>query len=350
MSFRQRKESGQLSRGSTPLITSLNTGEDAIKTLLQSSAPHLLDASVAPNAPEDCAERLDAAGNQPEKLKLSILMCAFNEQYTISRAVHDVLTVEYPCEIELIVVDDGSVDATADLVAKIDDPRLMLHKHDRNRGKGAALRTAASLASGSHILPFDADLEYSPKDVPRLIEPILTGRFEVVYGVRLFGYNTVYQSFRYAVGNKVLTTMTNILFDSYLSDLHTCLKLMPLETFKSLRLRQNGFGLDTEVTAALLRLGFRPFEVPVSYYSRSHAQGKKINWRDAVHCLRILFRVRAARKRRLVQPAVASGTETQIQLGLMVAETSRPSDTPQIAVLDTGDHASEGLTSIVQRP
>ena len=291
MSFTQRKDSGQISRDSVPLVMPLGTGQGAIRTLGQSSAAYRHDASVVHNASENLIESADAAANQPEKLKVSILMCAFNEQQTISQAVRDVLTVEYPCEIELIVVDDGSVDATADLVARIEDPRLILHKHARNRGKGAALRTAASLASGSHILPFDADLEYVPKDIPRLIEPVLTGRFEVVYGVRLFGYNTVYQSFRYAVGNKVLTTMTNILFDSYLSDLHTCLKLMPLETFKSLRLRQNGFGLDTEVTAALLRLGFRPFEVPVSYYSRSHAQGKKIDWRRCCTLRRILFTV-----------------------------------------------------------
>ena len=175
-------------------------------------------------------------------------------------------------------------------------PRLVLHKHEKNKGKGAALRTAVSLATGTHILPFDADLEYTPKDIPRLVEPILTGRFDVVYGTRLFGYNTVYQSFRYAVGNKVLTTMTNILFDSFLSDLHTCLKLMPLDLFRSLDLREKGFGLDTELTATLLRLGVRPFEVPVSYYSRSHAQGKKINAGDAVDCLHILFRVRTRRK------------------------------------------------------
>ncbi len=122
-----------------------------------------------------------------------------------------------------------------------------MHRHPENKGKGAALRTAASLASGTHILPFDADLEYSAKDIPRLIEPIFTERFEVVYGVRLFGYNTVYHSFRYAVGNRLLTRTANVLFDSYISDLHTCLKLLPLALFRRLILRENGFGLDTEI-------------------------------------------------------------------------------------------------------
>jgi hypothetical protein len=239
-------------------------------------------------------------------LKISILMCAFNEERTIARAIREVLAVEYPCDIELIVVDDGSSDSTAKLVEEFTDPRLVLHKHEKNKGKGAALRTAVTLATGTHILPFDADLEYTPKDIPRLVEPILTGRFDVVYGTRLFGYNTVYQSFRYAVGNKVLTTMTNILFDSFLSDLHTCLKLMPLDLFRSLDLREKGFGLDTELTATLLRLGVRPFEVPVSYYSRSHAEGKKINAGDAVDCLHILFRVRTRRKSRLTKPVVQS--------------------------------------------
>jgi glycosyltransferase involved in cell wall biosynthesis len=281
----------------------MDAGSDSISTLDGHQVLQLPDGGLAAELVEDHSDTADVMGIDSDKLKISILMCAFNEQKTISRAVRDVLAVEYPCEIELVVVDDGSTDSTAALVAKIEDPRITLHRHPGNRGKGAALRTAASLATGTYILPFDADLEYSPKDIPRLIEPILTGRFEVVYGVRLFGYNTVYQSFRYAIGNKVLTALTNILFDSYLNDLHTCLKLMPLATFRNLRLRQNGFGLDTEVTAMLLRLGIRPFEVPASYYSRSHAQGKKISWRDAVACVRILFRVRATRKRRLLLPA-----------------------------------------------
>ena len=249
-----------------------------------------------------------------------MLMCAYNEERTIARAVREVLAVDYPCEIELIVVDDGSSDSTAKLVEEFTDPRVFLYKHENNKGKGAALRTAVSLASGTHILPFDADLEYTPEDIPRLVKPILTGRFDVVYGTRLFGYNTVYQSFRYAVGNKVLTTLTNILFDSFLSDLHTCLKLMPLDLFRSLDLREKGFGLDTELTATLLRLGIRPFEVPVSYYSRSHAQGKKINAGDAVDCLHILFRVRTRRKSRLTKPVVDQDPAVELQAAEAKAE------------------------------
>jgi Glycosyl transferase family 2 len=251
-------------------------------------------------------------------IKVSILMCAFNEQQTIGRAICEILRLKYPCEIQLIVVDDGSSDSTWDIVTQIKDSRIIVHRHTKNRGKGAALRTAVSLASGTHILPFDADLEYCPKDIPKLVEPLFTGRFEVVYGARLFGYNTVYRSFRYAVGNKLLTATANVLFDSYLSDMHTCLKLVPLPLFRRLTLRENGFGLDTEITAILLRMGIRPFEVPVSYYSRSHAEGKKINWRDALACLRILLRVRATRKRRLALAAPEeeeeSTVETQLKL------------------------------------
>ena len=122
--------------------------------------------------------------------------------------------------------------------------------------------------------------------------PVLKGRCEVVYGVRLFGFNTVYRTYVYAIGNQLLTRMANILFNAHLSDLHTCLTMMPLAMLRSLDLCEKRFGLDSEVTAKLLRQGIRPFEVPVSYYSRSHAEGKKITWRDAVACARILLRVR----------------------------------------------------------
>ena len=231
-------------------------------------------------------------------IKLSILMCAYNEERTIARAISEVLAADYPCSMELIVVDDGSTDATPALLARINDSRVIVHCHSNNQGKGAALISAASIASGTHILPFDADLEYSADDIARVIYPVLMGRCEVVYGARIFGFNTVYHSYRYAMGNRLLTRMANILFNAWISDLHTCMKLIPLELFRTLNLREPGFGLDTELTAQLLKAGIRPFEVPVSYYSRSHDEGKKINWRNAVSCISILLRVRILRSSR----------------------------------------------------
>jgi glycosyltransferase involved in cell wall biosynthesis len=219
-------------------------------------------------------------------------MPAYNEAETIEAAVTGVLGTPYPCPVEVIVVDDGSTDETYALLLAIADERLTVLSHERNLGKGAALRTAAASATGTHIVPFDADLEYSPHDLAAMLNPIIAGRCEVVYGTRLFGVNTVYQSFRYAIGNRAMTFAANVLFDANLSDLHTCLKLVPRPLFEQLRLTESGFGLDTEITAGLLRLGIRPFEVPVSYFSRSHDQGKKITWRDGVACLAILAKMR----------------------------------------------------------
>jgi len=251
-------------------------------------------------------------------IKLSILMCAYNEERTIMQAITEVLAADYPCEMELIVVDDGSTDATSSLLAHVDDPRVTVYCHAENRGKGAALLSAVSIASGTYILPFDADLEYSPEDITRVIYPVLKGRCEVVYGARIFGFNTVYHSYRYAVGNRFLTRLANILFNAYLSDIHTCLKLIPLAMFRSLNLGEAGFGLDTEITALLLKAGVRPFEVPVSYYSRSHDEGKKISWRDAVSCIAILLKVRLLNSRRMqAAPALCAGTD---QPGVVMAE------------------------------
>lgn len=225
-------------------------------------------------------------------VKLSILMAAYNEEGTIARAIDKILNADCPCEIELIVVNDGSTDATSTLLSQIDDPRVTVHHHSVNQGKGAALLSAVSLATGTHILPFDADLEYAAEDISKVLEPILTGRCEVVYGVRMFGCNTVYRTYIYALGNRLLTRIANVLFNAHLTDLHTCLKLMPLVTLRNFNLREKGFGLDSEITASLLRMGVRPFEVPISYYGRSRAEGKKITWRDAVACAWILLRVR----------------------------------------------------------
>ena len=244
-------------------------------------------------------------------VKLSILMAAYNEERTIAKAVHGILQARFPCEVELIVVDDGSADATPDILKEIDDPRVIVHRHVKNSGKGASILTAASLATGSHIIPFDADMEYAPEDIADMLVPVIKERADVVYGVRLFGCNTVYQSYRYAIGNKVLTHFTNVLYNSYLNDLHTCLKLIPLEMFRELDLTETGFGLDTQVTAMLLRNGVRPFEVPVSYYSRSHEEGKKINWRDAVWCVWVLMRTRVAGGKRKSSSVPAKSAELQ---------------------------------------
>ncbi len=243
------------------------------------------------------------------EVKLSILMPAYNEARTVARAVEAVLAQEYPCEVELVVVDDGSSDGTGAILAAADDPRCHVHRHPTNLGKGAALQTAAAVATGTHMVPFDADLEYAPADLPRLLEPVIRGRCDVVYGARLFGANTVYQSYRLAVGNKLLTFVANILFDSYLSDLHTCLKLMPLDLFRMLDVREDGFGLDTEITARILKNGIRPFEVPVSYHSRSYEHGKKITWRHGLEGLTGLARVRLSRRR---APLVAEVVHAQL--------------------------------------
>jgi dolichol-phosphate hexosyltransferase len=246
-------------------------------------------------------------------------MCAYNEERTIMQAITEVLAADYPCDMELIVVDDGSTDATSSLLTHVvDDSRVTVYRHAENRGKGAALLSAVSIASGTYILPFDADLEYSPEDITRVIYPVLKGRCEVVFGARIFGFNTVYHSYRYAVGNRFLTRLTNILFNAYLSDLHTCLKLIPLAMFRSLNPSETGFGLDTEITALLLKAGVRPFEVPVSYYSRSHDEGKKISWRDAIACIAILLKVRLLNSRRMqATPALCAGTD---QPGVVTAE------------------------------
>jgi hypothetical protein len=242
-------------------------------------------------------------------VKLSILMPAYNEGATIASAVESVLSTDYPCEIELIVVDDGSTDSTPEQLDLIEDARAVVHHHPCNLGKGAALHTAAALATGSHIVPFDADLEYSPGDLPLLLEPVLRGQCDVVYGTRLFGVNTVYQSYRHAAGNRALTLAANLLFDAYLSDMHTCLKLIPLKLFRQLELRESGFGLDTEITAKILRLGVRPFEVPVTYHSRSHDHGKKLTWLDGVECLQVLARVRFGRDERPSEQAMPAAPE-----------------------------------------
>ncbi len=225
-------------------------------------------------------------------MKLTIIMPALDERDTIQEAVESVLGAPHLCPIELIVVDDGSTDGTTDILEALPTrPDLRVMYHARNRGKGAAVRTGMRVATGDYVLIFDADLEYDAGDIPRVVEPVLEGKTHCVFGVRQFAGATSY-GFRYMLGNRAMTMAANALFDCWIGDLHTCLKLLPVEFFRELDPVERGFGLDTEIAARALRLGIRPFEVPISYTPRSHAEGKKIGWRDGVSCLNILRRER----------------------------------------------------------
>ena len=227
-------------------------------------------------------------------MKLSILMPVFNEAETVQVVVKRVLDVPYPCDVELVIVDDGSSDGTATLLAAIHDPRVSVHTHPVNRGKGAAIRTAAAAATGTHVVMCDADLEYSPEDLPGLLRPVLDGEAEVVYGTRSFSSHTAF-SFWFVLGNKGVTFFANALFDAWISDLETCFKLMPLDVYRSLDVRSAGFGMEAEITGKLLKRGIRPYEVPIRYRARSRAEGKKLTWRDGVEAIWILTRIRLGR-------------------------------------------------------
>ena len=224
-------------------------------------------------------------------MKLSVLVPVYNEAATVVAAMKRIVDVEYPCEVEVVVVNDGSVDATAELLSAVTDPRVSVVHHPTNRGKGAAIRPASEAATGDYMIICDADLEYAPEEIPRLLEPVLSGETELVYGTRSFGSHTAY-SFWYVLGNKAVTMFANVMYDCWISDLETCFKLMPLPLYRELDIRSAGFGMEAEVTAKLLSRGMRPFEVPISYKARSREEGKKLTWKDGVEALWILTRER----------------------------------------------------------
>ncbi|WP_199036418.1 glycosyltransferase family 2 protein [Glycomyces salinus] len=228
---------------------------------------------------------------------LSILVPVYNEERLVTGTLKELLAVDFPCETEIVAVDDGSRDRSWEALQSFQDQaRVQLVRHDRNKGKGAAIRTAVKEASGDYVVVFDADGEYEADDLPKLLAPILDGKAEVVYGSRTFGSHSAY-SFWYVMGNKGITLAANVLFNSYISDLETCYKLLPRELYRELNIRSTGFGMEAELTAKLLKRGIRPFEVPISYTARSREDGKKITWTDGVHALWLLSRERLRRKR-----------------------------------------------------
>jgi dolichol-phosphate hexosyltransferase len=257
--------------------------------------PSAIPAPTAPSYVEPASRHLGLAPNSLP-FKLSILMSAHNAEATIVEAVTEVLKADYPCAIEVIVVDDGSADSTDELLSRIDDARLTIYRPGMNQGKKAALLSAARIATGSYVLLFAADPGYSAGDIPRLLAPVLADRCRVVYGTMLRGHHTMRQSYRCARGSRLLTWLANILFDACISDLHSRLKLIPVTVLNELVLREPELGSDTEMTALLLKQGIRPFEVPVRYYGGQHPAGQKISWRTAIACVRILLKVRMRRR------------------------------------------------------
>ena len=226
-----------------------------------------------------------------DAVKLSILMPVYNEARTVQAVLKRVLDVSFPCRVEVVIVDDASTDGTAEILDQFHDERLIKLRHTVNRGKGAAVAVRIAAATSDFIVPLDADLEYRPEEIPKLLEPVLSGDAEVVYGSRTFGSHSAY-SYWYVQGNKALTTFANVLFNAYIADLETCFKLMPLDLLRSLNISSDGFGMEAEITGKLLARRIRPFEVPITYRARSREAGKKITWRDGVQAIWILARIR----------------------------------------------------------
>lgn len=228
----------------------------------------------------------------PRPFALTVIVPSYNEVRTVANVVKRLLELESPAPVHVLLVDDGSSDGTLDRVRHLQHPRLQVITHSTNLGKGRAVLTGLAQAQGTHVMVFDADSEYDPEDIPRAVTPLLTGRAEVVYGSRMSGFGTVHPTFTHLVGNRLMTLAANILFGAAISDLHTCIKILPVPLVRELRLTESGFALDTEISAELLRLGFRPFEIPISYVGRSKEDGKKIRFWDSLRCLYVLVKVR----------------------------------------------------------
>ena len=235
--------------------------------------------------------RTDASSGRYRKL--SIVIPVFNERNTVVEIVRRVRQVELPGDLdrELIIVDDGSTDGTREVLDQLRDSTVRIIKNPSNRGKGHALRTGFAAATGDLVIVQDADLEYDPEDYPRLINPVLRGKARVVYGSRFTGERRN-MLFLHWVGNRFLSLLTNVLYNSTLSDMETCYKLFDRELLNTLTLVSDSFEIEAEVTAKLLKRRVRIYEVPISYAGREFDEGKKITWRDGITALWTLLKYR----------------------------------------------------------
>jgi glycosyltransferase involved in cell wall biosynthesis len=221
---------------------------------------------------------------------LSVVMPVFNERDTIQEIIGRVMRV--PMRIELIVVDDDSTDGTRDVLAELQPQHgFKLILQPKNGGKGSALRRGFQEVTGDVMVIQDADLEYSPEEYPDLIALICQGRADVVYGSRFIGRHRVFL-FTHSAGNRLLTLITNVLYNTMLTDMETCYKMMRTEVLRSMTLESNGFGIEPEMTAKIFKRGYRVYEVPITYDGRGYEEGKKITWRDGLVALWVLIKYR----------------------------------------------------------
>jgi len=227
----------------------------------------------------------------PRFRTLSVIVPVFNERSTVAEIVRRMRSVELPVEREIVVVDDGSDDGTGAVLTQLRDSTVRVIAHPQNRGKGAAIRTGLESATGDLVLVQDADLEYDPEDWPRLLAPVLKGRARVVYGSRFTGERRN-MLFLHWVGNRFLSLITNVLYNSTLSDMETCYKLFDRRVLDGIQLQADRFDFEPEFTAKVLRRGIRIYEVPISYAGRELSEGKKITWQDGVTALWTLVKYR----------------------------------------------------------
>ena len=246
---------------------------------------------------------------------LSVMIPAFNEERTLDVMLKHVL--DQPEVGEVVAVDDGSTDGTWAIMARYSetDPRVRSYRLDVNQGKGAALRRAISEVRMPYAVVQDADLEYDPRDYPVLLRPLVEGRADVVFGVRGFAGQTAF-SFWFVMGNKAVTFAANLLFDCYISDLESGYKALRTDLWRRLNLEGNRFEIEPDITARVLRLGYRIHEVPIRYYARSRAEGKKLTWLDGIRAIGKLVQLRLSRYGQLFGRAADPGYHRDRQRAL----------------------------------
>jgi glycosyltransferase involved in cell wall biosynthesis len=225
-------------------------------------------------------------------MKLSVVVPVFDEHLTIAEIIRRVQAVDLGLDKEIVIVDDGSADGTREILQALTIPGLKVVLHERNMGKGAALRTGFVRAEGDVVLIQDADLEYDPREYPRLLEPILDGRADVVYGSRFLGGPHRVLFFWHYVGNRFLTIFSNMLSNLNLTDMETCYKVFRREVLGKIKIRSSRFGFEPEITMKVAKLKCRIYEVPISYSGRDYSEGKKIGWKDGLAAIFHLVRFR----------------------------------------------------------